>query len=99
MGNDIILEAIGKGNIKATMQMGGYDPTTEENLCQKNLMHFLQNVEFNNKQVHLISNNKMVLQNVPIKPSRNVPKKMIFAQGFEFEFWGEAVNTTVYIKN
>ncbi len=24
---------------------------------------------------------------------------MIFAQRFELEFWGEAVNTTVYIKN
>jgi hypothetical protein len=69
MGNDTVLEAIGKGHIKATMQVEGYDLTTK-----KNLTHFLQNVEFNNKQVRLISNNKMVLRNVPIKPSWNVQK-------------------------
>ncbi len=47
-------------------------PTTEENLCPKKLMHFLQNVEFNDKQVHPIPHNKMVLQNVPIESSWNV---------------------------
>ncbi len=26
-------------------------------------------------------------------------RSMILAQGLELEFWGEAVNTTVYIKN
>ncbi len=28
-----------------------YDPTMEENLCPRSLMHFLRNVEFNDKQV------------------------------------------------
>ncbi len=49
-----------------------YNPTTEENLCLRSLMHFLWNVEFNNKQVRLIPHNKMVLWNVPIEPSWNV---------------------------
>ncbi len=49
-----------------------YDPTMEENMCPKGLMHFLGNVEFNDKQVRLIPHNKMVLWNVPIKPSWNV---------------------------
>jgi hypothetical protein len=49
-----------------------YDPTTKENLCRRNLMHFLRNVEFNDKQVHPIPHNKMVLRNVPIEPSWNL---------------------------
>ncbi len=49
-----------------------YNPTTEENLCLKNLTHFLQNIEFNDKQVRPIPHNKMVLWNVPIEPSWNV---------------------------
>jgi hypothetical protein len=61
-------------------------------------MHFLPNVEFNDKQVCLIPHNKMVLHNVPIKPSWNV-RKAILAQRLELEFWGVAVNTAVYIKN
>jgi hypothetical protein len=44
----------------------------EENMCPKSLTHFLQNVGFNNKQVRLIPHNKMVLWNVPIKPSWNL---------------------------
>jgi hypothetical protein len=49
-----------------------YDQTTKENLCPKSLMHFLQNVEFDDKQMRPIPHNKMVLRNVPIEPSWNV---------------------------
>jgi hypothetical protein len=59
-----------------------YNPTTEENLCPRSLMHFLWNVEFNDKQVCPIPHNKMVLQIVPIKRVRN----MILAQGLEHDF-------------
>jgi hypothetical protein len=48
------------------------NPTTKENLCPRSLTHFLRNVEFNDKQVHPICHKKMVLQNMPIKPSWNV---------------------------
>jgi len=37
-----------------------YDPTMDD-LCLRSLMHFLQNVEFNDKQVRPIPHNKMVL--------------------------------------
>jgi hypothetical protein len=46
-----------------------YDPTMKENLCPRSLTHFLRNVKFNDKQVHIIPHNKMVLQNMAIKPS------------------------------
>jgi hypothetical protein len=49
-----------------------YDSTTEENLCPRSLMHFLRNVEFNDKQVRPIPHNKMVLRNAPIEPPWNV---------------------------
>jgi hypothetical protein len=49
-----------------------YVPTMEENLCLRNLTHFLRNVEFNYKQVRPIPHNKTVLRNVPIEPSWNV---------------------------
>jgi hypothetical protein len=49
-----------------------YDPTTEKNLCPRSLMHFLRNVEFNDKQVRHIAHNIMVLWNMPIEPSWNV---------------------------
>jgi hypothetical protein len=41
-------------------------------MCPKSLMQFLQNVGFNDKQVRPIPHNKMLLWNVPIKPSWNV---------------------------
>ncbi len=49
-----------------------YNSTIEENMCPKSLMQFLQNVGFNDKQVRPIPHNKMLLWNVPIKPSWNV---------------------------
>jgi hypothetical protein len=49
-----------------------YDPTTEENLCPRRLTHFFRKMEFNDKQVHPIPHNKMVLWNVPIEPSWSV---------------------------
>jgi hypothetical protein len=61
------------------------------------LTHFLQNVEFNNKQMHPIPHNKTVLR--VNKTIMECARNMILAQGLELEFWGEAVNTTVYIKN
>jgi len=51
-----------------------YNLTMEENLCPRSLTHFLQNVEFNNKQMRPIPHNKMVLWNVLIEPSWNVQK-------------------------
>jgi hypothetical protein len=70
-----------------------YDLTMKENLCSKNLTHFLRNVEFNNKQVCPIPHNKTVLQN-----HHGMCKKHDYCKGLELEFWGEAVNTTMYIK-
>jgi hypothetical protein len=49
-----------------------YDLTTEENLCLRNLTHFLRNVKLNDKQMRPIAHNKRVLRNVPIEPSWNV---------------------------
>jgi len=75
-----------------------YNPTMEENLCLKNLTHFLQNVEFKDKECALFPTtngvakhaNKMIIKCVKI---------MILTQGLEFEFWGEVVNMAMYIKN
>jgi len=68
-------------------------------LCPKSLMTFCVNVESNVKQVHLTHHNKMALQNELIGPSWHCVRSMIHAQGLDLEFWAEAVNTAVYIKN
>ncbi len=63
-----------------------YDLTTKENLCPRSLMHFLRNVEFNDKQVRLIRHNKMVLQNVPIEPSWNVQEAWFLHKDWNLNF-------------
>ncbi len=63
-----------------------YDLTTKENLCPKNLTHFLWNVEFNDKQVRLIPRNKMVLQNMPIEPPWNVQEAWFLHKGSNLNF-------------
>jgi hypothetical protein len=75
-----------------------YDPTTEENLCPRSLTHFLWNVEFNDKQVRPIPTTKWCCGHAN-KTIMECARSMILAQGLGLEFWGEAVNTAVYIKN
>jgi hypothetical protein len=62
-------------------------------------MHFLQNVGFNDKQVHPISHNKMVLRKHANRTIMECAKNMILAQRLKLEFWGETMSTMVYIKN
>jgi len=61
-------------------------PITEENLCLRNVTHFLRNVEFNDKQVRLIPHNKTVLRNVPIEPSWNVQETWFMHKGWNLNF-------------
>ncbi len=63
-----------------------YIPTMEENLCLRNLTHFLRNVEFNDKQMSLISHNKTMLRNVPIEPSWNVQETWFLHKGWNLHF-------------
>ncbi len=63
-----------------------YDLTTKENLCPRSLMHFLWNVEFNDKQMCPIPHNKMVLQNVLIEPSWNLRKTWFLDKGWNLNF-------------
>ncbi len=46
---------------KLVTKSKSHDLRTEENLCPRNLMHFLRNVEFSDKQMCPIPHNKMVL--------------------------------------
>jgi len=63
-----------------------YVPTMEENLCLRNLMHFLRNVKFNDKQVRPIPHNKTVLRNMPIEPSWNVQEAWFLHNGWNLNF-------------
>ncbi len=68
-------------------------------MSPKSLMTFCVNVESKDKQVHLTHNNKMELWNELIRIIMECTRSMICAQGLDLDFWAEAVNMMVYIKN
>jgi hypothetical protein len=68
-------------------------------MCPKSLMQFLQNVEFNDKKMCLNTPQQNGVAKRANKTIMECVKNMILAQGLGLELWGEAINTTVNIKN
>jgi hypothetical protein len=56
-------------------------------------------VKFNDKQMRPIPPQKNSVAKRANKTIMECARSMILAQGLQLEFWGEAVNMVVYIKN